>query len=74
MLNDGEHHRITAEGWSYRTDGSGWTIYRDPQTHLWQTRAEAICLIRGRAEAARAGGDSPGGLMSLHRSALTNES
>jgi hypothetical protein len=60
MLNDSDHHRITYEGWSYRTNGSGWTIYRDPQTHNWQTRAEAICLIRGRAEAAPSGVNSPG--------------
>jgi hypothetical protein len=41
-----DHWRIAAAGWSYRTDNRGWIIYRDPQTGLWCTRAEAIEVIQ----------------------------
>ena len=42
---DSEHCRITAAGWSYRRNDRGWVIYRDPQTGLWHTRADAIAII-----------------------------
>jgi hypothetical protein len=41
-----DHWRITAAGWCYRTSDRGWIIYRDPQTGLWRTRAEAIALLQ----------------------------
>lgn len=37
------------------------------------TRAEAMSLLRGRAEAAPAGDDSPDGISTQHRSAPANE-
>lgn len=39
------HHRITAGGWSYRTNRRGWIIYRDPKTGSWHTRAEALAIV-----------------------------
>jgi hypothetical protein len=45
-----DHHRITTAGRSYRTNQQGWIIYRDPQTRLWHTRAEALAIAgHGRA-------------------------
>jgi len=43
-----DHDRITAEGWVYRTNERGWTIYRDPLTSQWHTRAQALAIIEGR--------------------------
>ena len=43
-----DHDRITAEGWVYRTNERGWTIYRDPATSRWHTRAEALAIIEGQ--------------------------
>jgi hypothetical protein len=46
-----DHHRITTAGWSYRSNQQGWIIYRDPQTGLWHTRAEALGIVgHGRAQ------------------------
>jgi len=42
---DSDHWRITAAGWSYRSNDRGWIIYRDPKTGCWHTRAEAIAII-----------------------------
>lgn len=47
-----DHDRITAEGWVYRTNERGWTIYRDPSTQRWCTRAEALAIIDGQPVSA----------------------
>ena len=39
------HQRITAAGWSYRSNDQGWLIYRDPRTGLWHTREEAMLIL-----------------------------
>jgi len=46
MPDQGEHQRITAAGWPYRTNSRGWVIYQDPQTGLWHTHSEAISMIQ----------------------------
>jgi len=45
MLEHSEHQRITAAGWSCRTNNRGWVIYKNPATGLWQTRSDAISMI-----------------------------
>jgi hypothetical protein len=47
-----DHDRIMAEGWVYRTNERGWTIYRDPTTERWYTRAEALAIIEGEMAGA----------------------
>ena len=32
-------------GWSYRANQQGWIIYRNPQTGLWHTRAQALTML-----------------------------
>jgi len=41
-----EHRKVTAAGWSYRTNDRGWMIYRDPQTGRWHTLKEALSIVR----------------------------
>jgi hypothetical protein len=48
-----EHHRITAAGWSYRSDSRGWMVYKDPQTRLWHTHSEAISIIQAQVSDSR---------------------
>ena len=44
-LFENTHVALTNAGWSYRTNERGWVIYRNPQTGLWHTRAEAAALV-----------------------------
>jgi hypothetical protein len=46
---DTTHRRLTAAGWSYRTNNQGWLIYRDPQTGRWHAGCEAIDILEGKA-------------------------
>jgi len=45
-----DHAKITAAGWSYRTNERGWMIYREPHTGRWHTRDEAIRKLIPSAE------------------------
>jgi len=45
-----DHAKITAAGWSYRTNERGWMIYREPHTGRWHTRDEAIRKLIRSAE------------------------
>ena len=45
-----DHEKITAAGWSYRTNEHGWMIYREPHTGRWHTRDEAIRKLIPPAE------------------------
>jgi hypothetical protein len=58
MAEHSDHHRITADGWAYRTDDRGLTAYLDPQTRLWQTHVQAISIVRARV--ALPGPNGPG--------------
>jgi hypothetical protein len=55
MADHSDHYTITEEGWAYRTNSRGWTIYRDPQTGLWRTQGEAISIIGARGATGRHG-------------------
>ena len=46
-----DHRKITAAGWSYRTNERGWTIYREPQTGRWYTRAMQSVRLHFRIRA-----------------------
>ena len=44
------HWRLTAAGWSYRTNTDrGWIVYRDPETREWHTADEAAVILEARA-------------------------
>ena len=45
MAEHCDHYRITEEGWAYRINGRGWTIYRDPHTRLSQTQWTRFPLL-----------------------------
>jgi hypothetical protein len=55
MAENSDYRRITADGWTYRTNGRGWEIYLDPQTRLWQTQSQAISVIQARVSTTRNG-------------------
>jgi len=55
MFDHSDHHRITAAGWAYRTDGRGWINYLNPQTGVWQTHSEAISIIHSQLLNSNAG-------------------
>ena len=40
-----EHETITSAGWTYRMNERGWVIYRDPETSIWYTRADAMAIL-----------------------------
>jgi hypothetical protein len=67
MVEHTDHQRITVAGWNYRTNSSGWVIYRNPQTRQWQTHSEAIFIIEAQAGPSRTsldsevGAEGPGG-------------
>ena len=47
------HTRLTAAGWSYRTNTDrGWIVYRDPETRKWHTTEEAAVILEARSAGA----------------------
>ena len=59
MSDRSDHYEITGAGWAYRTNSSGWIIYLNPQTGIWQTQSQAIASIRSQVPNASTGTGQP---------------